>query len=368
MIIVFFITLFFLAMVISVTVFNAFTAPMIAKGPRPVNFSPVSIIIPARNEQNNIGSCLASLCAQAYPDLEIIVINDRSTDNTAQIVREFSEKDNRIKLYEGKPLAKGWTGKNWACFQGSEKAKGDIFIFTDADNFHMPDTVSKTVGWIQNRRLGLLSAFPQQICTTLTEKLVVPVIDMLVYSLLPLWLTFYSKYPSLAAANGQWLAITKNAYEKIGGHQAVRGQIVEDVEISRLAKKSDIKILTAAGTDSVMGRMYSNWHEVRDGFAKNAFGLVSYQTVPFFLLLGLFLLSFVLPYFLLFSPFVKISLLMITLNLLIRVILNIKYRHPFWASVVLHPVGILLFIYICLISFIHYQKGHILWKGRSVKY
>jgi len=368
MIIVFIISLFFLAIVISVTVINALTAPMIAKGPQPVNISPVSIIVPARNEQNNIGSCLASLCAQDYPDFEIIVINDRSTDGTAQIVENFAEQDSRIKLYEGMPLVRGWTGKNWACFQGSEKAKGDILIFTDSDNFYRPDTVSKTVGWLQNRQLGLLSAFPQQICTTWTQKLVVPVVDMLVYSLLPLWLTFYSKYPSLAAANGQWLAITRTAYEKIGGHKTVRGQIVEDVEISRLAKKSDIKILTAAGTNSVMGRMYSNWYEVRDGFAKNAFGLVSYQTVPFFLLLVLFLLSFVLPYFLLFSSFVKISLLIVILNVLIRAILIVKYRHPFWASIIFHPVGILLFIYIGLLSFIHYQKGHIIWKGRSVKY
>ncbi len=368
MTIVFYIIFVFLMMVLGVTVFNILTAPKIDNGPRAREKPFVSVIIPARNEQDKIKICLKSITNQDYPNFEIIVVNDRSTDKTGDIVRQYSQEDKRVTLCRGKPLQQGWTGKNWACFQGTQCAKGDIYIFTDADNFFKSDAVSKTVGWMQKLNLDLISAFPQQICTSVAEKWVVPVVDMLVYSFLPLWLTYYSKFPSLAAANGQWLALTRNAYEKIGGHQAVRTQVVEDVELSRTTKKMQMKILTTAGTRAVMGRMYSNWRQVKDGFTKNAFGLVSYQTVPLFILLGLFFLAFVMPYILIFSPFFKTALLLVFMNLVIRTLLVFKYKHPLSASVVFHPIGIILYIYIALLSFIQYQKGHIVWKGRSVKY
>ena len=147
-----------------------------------------------------------------------------------------------------------------------------------------PNAIANTVAYMQQLKLGLLSAFPEKVTVTLAEKLVVPVVDMFVYAGLPLWLTYYSRFPSLAAASGLWIAFTRETYQQTGGHQAVSNQIVEDVELSRLAKKHRIKILTTAGTGIVTCRMYQSFNEVWDGFSKNLFGLVRYKTIPFFIL------------------------------------------------------------------------------------
>ena len=224
-----------IAGILFIAIFNAFTAPMLKKRLPLLDHPSVSVLVPARNEERNIADCLEGLIAQNYRDFEIIVLNDHSVDRTAELVNKYGTLDARIKLIEGKPLPEGWTGKNWACHQLSQEARGEILLFTDADNRHATDAIANTVGWMQKLNLGLFSAFPQQITVTLPEKLVIPVVDMFVYAALPLWLTYYAHSPSLSAANGQWIAFTQEAYQQIGGHQEVRNKVVEDVELSRLA-------------------------------------------------------------------------------------------------------------------------------------
>ena len=194
-----------------VTLVNALSAPLVANGPMPEEFPRVSVLVPARNEQENIRTCLRALQTQDYPDFDITVLDDQSSDATAEIVRQLADEDPRIHLITGTPLPAGWTGKNWACHQLSKETEADILLFTDADNWMSVDAIRKTVGWMQRLNLGLFSCFPQQITGTLGEKLVVPVFDLFVYSYLPLWLTYKTRFPSLAAANGQWIAFTKKA-------------------------------------------------------------------------------------------------------------------------------------------------------------
>ena len=355
-------------MIFFVTLFNFFSAPLLKNGPEIKNKFKVSILIPVRNEERNIKSCLVSLLDQDYPDFEIIVLDDFSTDNTVKCVHEIAEKTDNLKLLRGEPLPPGWTGKNWACFQLSQQASGEIFIFTDADNNYSRSAVSHTVGWMQYLNLGLLSAFPQQITHKLSEKLVVSVFDMFVYSLLPLWLTFYSKFSSLAAANGQWLALTREAYDKTGGHKIVKNEIVEDTALARLTKQKDIKILTTAGRGEVFGKMYDSWHQVYNGFSKNAFGLMGYHTVLSICFLLLLFSIYVLPYIFVIVNQHILILSALCVNLLIRILLSVKYKQPFWESVLLHPVGILLTIIIGINSIICYYKGSIDWKGRDVTF
>lgn len=359
----------FLVLLCLISLFNVITAPLIKNGPKPRQFPWVSVLVPARNEEHNIATCLKHLCEQDYPNLEIVVLDDHSTDDTAQVVKQFLSKDDRIRLIIGESLPPGWNGKNWACHQLSQTARGQILIFTDADNIYSSDAISRTVGWIQKLDLALFSAFPQQITRSLPEKLVVPVIDMFVYSYLPLWLTFGSKFPSLAAANGQWLAFTTAGYRRIGGHQAAKGQIVEDTFLARLAKKRGEKIITSAGTDAVFGRMYHNLSEVWWGFSKNAFGLLGYSTPGFFVFLFLTGSVYIAPYLLiLFSNHALLAGITISLNLVIRGMLALKYRQPFWTSILLHPIGILLTITIGINSLVCYYKGNIEWKGRRVSF
>ncbi len=356
-----------LGVIFLIALYNAVTAPLLTHGPAPVARPLVSILVPARNEERNIQTCLASLCAQAYDPLEIIVLDDHSRDDTAAMVKAYAGIDARIQLVEGESLPAGWTGKNWACHQLSRRAQGDILIFTDADNFYTPGAVSRSVGWIEKLDLALLSAFPQQITVTLAEKLIVPVYDLFVYALLPLRLTYSLPHASLSAANGQWMAFTRDGYHAVGGHAAVRSQVVEDTALSRRAKRLGFKTLTASGRDAVMGRMYHNWREVWYGFAKNAFGLMEYKTVPFFLFLAFLFFVFVLPFILIWNPvFFPWMWPAVIINLALRLMLALKFKQPLVAGVLLHPLGIVLTILVGWTSFYYYLLGNIVWKDRQV--
>ena len=367
MIFLFYFIIGFLAMVFAVTVFNAFTAPMLKNGPRPNRQSFVSILIPARNESENIQDCLESLLEQDYPHFEVLVLDDHSSDKTAEIVQSVAQNDQRVHYIQGEDLPDGWTGKNWACYQLSQHAKGDIFIFTDADNRYARAAVSKTVGWMHKLGLDLFSTFPQQHTLTLAEKLIVPSVYMTVYCYLPLWLTYYVPFPSLAAANGQWIAFTKGAYQKLGGHKTAKSQVVEDTWLARYAKQQKMKILTTAGPGAVYGRMYHNWAETWQGFSKNLFGLMGYQTVPFLLLLLLLFIGYVYPYFFIFyTPIAKIAGIAVMLNVTIRFILACKYKDPF-INIVLHPLAILFTIIIGLNSIRVFKHGNLEWKGRKIR-
>ena len=356
-----------MAIVLAVTLFNAATAPMLKKSVNLQNRPRVSVLIPARNEEANIGDCINGFLSQNYDNFGIYVLDDQSTDCTGEIIEKFDEQHPEVQAIHGEPLPTGWLGKNWACHQLSQHANGEILIFTDADNRPAPNAIANTVAYMQKLELGLLSAFPEKITVTLAEKLVVPVVDMFVYAGLPLWLTYFSRFPSLSAASGLWLAFTREAYQQIGGHRAVSNQIVEDVELSRLAKKSGIRILTAAGTRTVSCRMYHSFSEVWDGFSKNLFGLVRYKMVPLFILiLGLWTMC-VLPYIAVwFTPFRGLAVAAIVMNTAMRMVLALKYRHPFWTSMILHPFGVLLTLLIGINSFFQVKRGRLQWKGRQI--
>ncbi len=363
-----YIAIVILLMILSTTVFNFFTAPKIARAPKPKATPTVSILIPARNEEQNIGKCLDGLMKQDYPNFEIIVLNDHSEDRTLQIIQEHQKRDQRIQFINGKALPAGWMGKNWACHQLSQVATGDILIFTDADNRHAPFAVKNTVAHIQHLKLGLISAFPQQWTVTLAEKMIVPIMDIFVYGTLPLWATYYLPFPSMAAANGQWIAFTKAAYQQLGGHETVKNELVEDTFLARLAKKKKIKTLTTAGTDAVFSRMYQNANEVWHGFSKNFYGLAGYNNIVFFGIIFSMLIAFVSPY--VFWPFPAIrtlAFIAIGMNLLIRILISIKYKHPFWVSVILHPISMLYAMVIGLNSFWSINRGTIRWKGREIR-
>jgi len=356
-----------LSIFLVIAIINATWGPFLRKRHELKEKPLVSVLIPARNEEQNISSCLQSLLHQDYTPLEIRVLDDESQDTTASIVRKLATEHPQIHLHSGKNLPHVWTGKNWACHQLSELAKGDIFIFTDADNRFEPQAISQTVAWMQRYALGMFSAFPQQITVSIFEKLIIPVIDLLLYSSLVLWLTYRSRFSSLAAANGQWIAFQRQIYHDLGGHQAVRQQLVEDVELSRLAKRKGIKILTGAGTGMVYGHMYHSAREVWEGFSKNLFGLVSNKAIPFFLILSSLFLIYILPYYLVTIPgYLTFSVIALSFNVFLRLVLAARFRHPVLLSTVFHPLSIILTILIGLDSFRKIKWGKISWKGRDI--
>jgi chlorobactene glucosyltransferase len=361
------IVLYVLIFILGITLLNALLGPKLKKT-HPLLSTPfVSVLVPARNEEKNIGRCLDSLLNQDYPNYEIIVLNDYSEDKTEDIIKKYTKKFEKVKLISGKQLKSNWTGKNWACHQLSEMANGDVFIFTDADTWHSKTAVINTIAWMQKLKLGLFSAFPQQLTKGFAEKLVIPSIDVFVYGILPLWLTYYSRFSSISAANGQWIALTKNAYKLIGGHEALKNKVVEDVEFARTAKKNRIKILTTSGTEMVFCRMYHSTKEVWEGFSKNVYGLVGYNVILFlFIVIGM-ILFFLSPFvFIWFPGLFWISGVVLVLNFSIRLIIAKNVKSDLIYSVLFYPFGILFLLAIGFNSFSKMKNGIVTWKGRDI--
>ncbi len=354
-----------LGVIFGITIWNALAAPRLRKQWPVAQYPRVSVLVPARNEEQNLPRLLESLINQRYPDYEILVLNDCSADGTGTVAQEWADRYTYLSVIQGTEPPEGWVGKNWACHQLSMRGTGEILLFTDADNWHHPEAIANTTGWMERYRLGMFSAFPQQITGSLGERLVNPVIDMFVYSWLPLWLTYLSDLPSLAAANGQWLAFRRDAYQAIGGHGSVRDNPVEDTALARLAKKHGIPIMTAAGTGMVYTRMYRSMGQVWQGFSKNLFGLSGYSVPLLTLLMTLLLWTGVVPYAMVFLPGTFIlGLAGIVINVVTRLLLVLRYRHPMGTSVILHPLGILLTAAVAVNSVIQYSRGGLSWKGR----
>ncbi|MBD3165403.1 glycosyltransferase [bacterium] len=354
-------------MMFGVMLWNAVAGPFLHHARAPRRKPSVSVLVPARNEEQNILGCLQSLRQQEWPFLEILVLDDRSSDRTASIVRDIARQDRRVRLIAGKPLPDGWTGKNHACYQLAGEARGDLLIFTDADVRHAPTAVKRTVGWMERHQLDMASVFPQQITKTAAEKLVVSTVDLLLYALLPLWLTLKTPFVTMAAANGQWIAFRREAYQQVGGHAAVRDRVVEDVELSRLMKRHGRRILTGAGTGEVFTRMYRGAREVRAGYRKNLFGLFG-KSVPAHLAATLFLLTGgVLPVVLLFFKRIRlVGMGMYVGTMLMRYVQGRYLAYPKLTPLFLHPLAVLSTLLIGWESFRGSRRGDIQWKGRRL--
>lgn len=229
----------------------------------------VSVLIPARNEEKNIATILNDLLQQTYQNIEILVFNDQSTDNTEKIVNEFSEKDKRIKLLNSNNLPLNWLGKNFACHSLSEIAVGKYFLFLDADVRIYNEIISETITFSKKYKLGLLSIFPKQTMHTFGEKICVPLMNYILLTLLPLILVRTTGFNSLSAANGQFMFMEAETYKKLLPHKTMKNKPVEDIEISRFYKKHKIKIACLSGKKDITCRMYQSYNEAINGFSKN---------------------------------------------------------------------------------------------------
>jgi len=181
-----------------------------SKIPEPPPF--ISVLIPARNEELNIEACLESLQRQDYPNFEILVLDDGSSDNTANIVARIAAKDNRIQLIRGDPLPEGWAGKPFACHQLAQRAKGSWLLFVDADTTHAPHMLRSVLALALELRPSLLSGFPHQLAISLPQKVAIPVLYFVILSWLPLWWLQRSKEPKPSLAIGQFLLFPREEY------------------------------------------------------------------------------------------------------------------------------------------------------------
>lgn len=231
----------------------------------------LSILVPARNEERNIGLLLKDLLDSESRFREVIVYDDRSEDATAQVVESFAAIDPRIKLLRGGELPAGWLGKNHACFMLAGEASGSEFLFLDADVRLELDAIGKAVYTMHSQRVSLLSVFPHQYMPTVGTRLAVPLMNWILLSLLPLVAVRKMPQPSLAAANGQFLLFEAGIYRELQPHRQFRSSAVEDMSIVDDYKKRGLAVSTMLGNRDVKCRMYASFDEAVNGFAKNVF-------------------------------------------------------------------------------------------------
>lgn len=342
----------------------------------------LSIRVPARNEERCIEACVRSLVAQNYARLEVLVLDDASNDATAAIVQRIinelpGEQVERLRLLSGAPLPAGWVGKNFACHQLAQQARGDYLLFTDADTVHAPGMAGAVLATMREQNVALLTGQPEMVAGSLGERLIVPLLNFTILTLLPVALIPRRPETSLATGNGQLLCFRRATYEEIGGHAALKGRILEDVLLARAVKAAGQRVIFVDALLLVRCRMYASFAEVWAGFSKNLFAFYSYN-LPFALVaLLLNLALFVLPLLMLLVALlltlpqlvVFCALSAYLLAVLMRVLLALRFtRRQKGVALLLcllHPLSILLECLILVNSIRwHYRKAGTVWKGR----
>jgi chlorobactene glucosyltransferase len=331
----------------------------------------VSVLIPARNEEKRIERCLEHLLKLDYPNYEILVLDDRSTDNTFNLVQAYARRNPRLKLLRGKELPSGWLGKPWACQQLSLKAEGDWLFFIDADTWHLPETLKRTVQMAEMTKAQALSLLTRQITETPMEALVVPVMAFHLLAYFPArWaLSAKSRWSRFAGVSGQFIFIQRKVYKAFGGHDRVKNEIVEDLNFGKQLVRSGYREVLGDGSDFAFCRMYSNAREVWEGFSKNFYPAMGFSAVAFWGCSVLLILNGVLPFAAL--PFIYGTVLFVPLFFLCLTLVVLRFiqseRYGMnRLSVLFHPLGCLLFALIGLNSFWWFYSGKGHWKGRAL--
>jgi len=350
--------------------------PKLRDNPLPRTETPfVSVIVPARNEADNISGLTATLLSSEYRPFEVILVDDRSTDGTREIAsRLAANHPDLIRVVEGKPLPTGWIGKCWACWQGYRQAKGDVLVFTDADTRHHPRLLGHTVGALRERNADLVTAFPRQLMFSFWERVIQPQVFVAI-------MMRYrdgqkinrTRNPRDVIANGQYMAFGRKSYEAIGGHEAVRAEVVEDLRLAQRTVASGRRLHMAYGEDLIATRMYRTLDAIIEGWSKNL-AIASRQTVdpwmrPFLpwaiaaFITGMWVAP---PLLLLASPFIRLvpygwSATATIASLVFWVVTYRRFSIPI-TSAPLYPLGALitagLFVRSVLLG------NRVTWRGR----
>ena len=358
-----------------------FTLPRLARrtpsliDTRPESGRLVSVVIPARNESSTIATVVGSILATTYHPIELLVVDDRSTDDTAAIVASFS--DPRLRLVRGAKLPDGWYGKPWACFQGYRAAKGELLLFTDADTWHAPELLGRAVGALLEEEAGLVTVAPLQRCVTFWERVVMPQIWFL------LALRYHPDAVNRARrerdviANGQFILTTREAYEVAGTHTAVRHEVAEDLALAQTFLRHGHKLHFAFAERLMETRMYQGLSHLIEGWSKNIYlgGRRSFPHEPLLralvpVMLIVAMLYWLLPLAVLLASAVDPRLT----ELAAAAVLATAFSAAFWMLIchgmqipavygLAYPLGALMALYIILRSTWRGSR-RVEWRGR----
>ncbi len=325
----------------------------------------LSVLIPARNEAANIGPVVEAVLAAEGVRLELLVLDDHSEDNTSALVLRAIEGDSRARLLQGRTLPADWLGKSWACHQLAEAATGDWLVFIDADVLLQPKALAYALQQAEKGKLDALSVFPFQEMKTRGEQFTVPLMHQLLLSLLPLWFICWFKFPSLAAANGQFIMLKAADYRKHRWHEQVRFEIVEDIAIFRALKKAGKKVMTLTDPAGfIRCRMYGGFREGINGFSKNL--LSGFGNSAFVLFTYLFLTTY--SWLLLWwlgarFEFIGLSLVVVGIRVYVSLAAG---QHP-GRNLLFHLPQLLIFNWIAWKSVYLRLTKQYEWKGRRLR-
>jgi len=344
---------------------------------QPKSFPKVSILVPARNEEKNIGQCIKSLLNQNYPNFEVLVLNDHSEDRTGDILQALKQENSNLKVLLGHELPEGWLGKCWACHQLSENASGELLLFTDADTIHTSESLVRSVSALQSNHADLITLIPFQQLKSFWERVIVPLIHFSVLCYLPIKNVWNKKNLAFVFANGQFMLFTKEIYKKIGGHESVKNALVEDVWLCKAVKKAGGKPMPFRGVEEMSCRMYHNLNDAYEGFSKNLFPGLGYSLIGITIICILSFLFYIAPigfivYALIFNQITLalffLPLFHLILAVLLRLIIALWFKLSIFESL-LHALSMLMFILIAInsVRWIKFGKGA-LWKGRRYNF
>lgn len=334
----------------------------------------VSILVPARDEQDNIERCVLSLLAQEYPVFEVVVLDDGSTDRTPAILDGLAASHDRLRVLRGQPLPADWLGKHWACQQLAGSANGEFLLFTDADTWHDPQALRDAVAAQQAENSDLLTGIPHEEVGSWGEILVMPIINWAMLSLIPLGLAHRLKSPLLSMGIGQFMLFRRTSYVAMGGFEAVRWNPVDDMALARRTKESHLTWRFVDLSRRVRCRMYRGFRGVADGLGKTIFPAIGFSTWG--LVLGIVLLTW-----LYLAPvavgcgwvlgLVPSDLSLLWMGAAIGLALAGwglalgRFGHP-WYRAVFYPLTIALTIVIGARSAYLFWRGEAGWKGRTL--
>lgn len=323
----------------------------------------VTILIPARNEEDTIGSLLEQLAKFDYDKLEIIVYNDHSTDNTESIVKNWAAIKPNIKLINGGVLPQGWLGKNYACHQLSQAATGELFLFLDADVRVKNGVIKRSISHLQKYELHLLSVFPKQIVASFGEKISVPLMNWILLSLLPLSLIRKSKYEVFSAANGQFMMFKAATYKSIRPHEKCKSHKVEDIAIIRLFKQKGLSSDTRLGDNDISCRMYAGLDDAIEGFTKNIFEFFGNSVLA---TISFWSLTTVAPFVVYLNMGVWWLITYIAGMVSIRIFVSLASQQSVFQNLLLAFPQHIVFLLIIIKGLINNKQKKLIWKGRNI--
>lgn len=328
----------------------------------------VSVLLPVRNEAEVVGRCLRAILAQeGVARLEVLVLDDSSSDGTGDIARAVAAGDDRVQVLGGGPLPPGWLGKPYACARLGAHATGDVLVFVDADVVLHPRAVAAAVALKAESGLALLSLMPRQLALSPTERLVQPLLAWSWLSTLPVRPAEHSLRPSTAAAIGQFLVIDAKTYTAIGGHGAVRDSVVDDIEIARATKRAGQRSGMAVGAAVAECRMYADWRELRAGHTKwlwAAFGRDG-KLVPAAAMVGVLALLGPVPAAAALRGS-RVGLLGYAAGVAGRALVARRVGSRVWPDALVHPASTTLAAVLLADSVRARRRGSLTWKGRAI--